>query len=66
MNSDLKSLEEKVNQLLCLYQNARTENVGLRLQLSQTSAENERLSEKIHVAASRLEMLLNNIPETKE
>ena len=66
MNSNLKSLEEKVNQLLCLYQDVRTENVELRTQLSQSSAENEKLTEKIQVAANRLETLLTNIPETKE
>lgn len=66
MNSNLKSLEEKVNQLLCLYQDVRTENVELRTQLSQSSAENEKLTEKIQVAANRLETLLTKIPETKK
>ncbi len=66
MNSNLKSLEEKVNRLLSLYQNVRTENVELRTQLSQTSAENEKLTEKIQVAANRLETLLTNIPESKK
>ena len=66
MNSNLKSLEEKVNRLLCLYQDARTENVELRTQLSQSSAENEKLTEKIQVAANRLETLLTNIPESKK
>ena len=66
MNSNLKSLEEKVNQLLCLYQDVRTENVELRTQLSQSSAENEKLTEKIQVAANRLETLLTNIPEIKK
>ena len=66
MNSNLKSLEEKVNQLLCQYRDVRTENVELRTQLSQSSAENEKLTEKIQVAANRLETLLTNIPETKK
>lgn len=66
MNSDLKSLEEKVNRLLCQYQGARTENVELRLQLSQANAENEKLTEKIQSAANRLEALLTNLPESEK
>mgnify|MGYP000191591423 FL=1 len=66
MNSNLKSLEEKVNRLLCLYQDVRTENMELRTLLSQSSSENEKLNEKIQVAANRLETLLTNIPETKK
>ncbi len=66
MDSNLKSLEEKVDRLLCLYQDVRTENVQLRTQLSQSSAENKKLTEKIQVAANRLEMLLINIPEAKK
>lgn len=66
MDSNLKSLEEKVNRLLCQYQDVRTENVELRTQLSQSSAENEKLTEKIQVAANRLEALLTNIPEAKK
>lgn len=63
MDSELKSLEKKVNRLICLYQKARSENIKLRQQLSESNTANEMLAGKIHVATNRLEMLLTNIPE---
>ena len=63
MDSELKSLEEKVNRLLSLYQNARLENIKLRQQLSESNTMNEALTGKIQIAANRLETLLTNIPE---
>ncbi|MBP6057387.1 MAG: hypothetical protein KA524_03020 [Nitrosomonas sp.] len=62
METELKSLEEKVFLLLRLYQDTRTENNQLRKELADTYAQNEKLNEKIHVAASRLEALLLNMP----
>ncbi|MDP1557810.1 MAG: hypothetical protein Q8K59_05235 [Nitrosomonas sp.] len=63
MDSELKSLEEKVNRLLSLYQNVRLENIKLRQQLSESNTMNEALTGKIQIAANRLETLLTNIPE---
>ncbi len=66
METELKSLEEKVHQLVRLYQDTCTENNLLRQQLADTSAKNEKLSEKIHIAANRLELLLNNMPDNEQ
>ena len=65
METELKSLEEKVFLLLHLYQDTRTENNQLRKQLADTYAQNEKLNEKIHVAADRLEALLLNMPDNE-
>ena len=65
METELKSLEEKVFLLLRLYQDTRTENHQLRKELADTYAQNEKLNEKIHVAADRLEALLLNMPNNE-
>ena len=65
METELKSLEEKVFLLLRLYQDTRTENNQLRKELADTYAQNEKLNEKIHVAADRLETLLLNMPNNE-
>ncbi len=65
METELKFLEEKVFLLLRLYQDTRTENNQLRKQLADTYAQNEKLNEKIHVAADRLEALLLNMPDNE-
>ncbi len=65
METELKSLEEKVHNLVRLYQDTCIENGELRQQLADTSAKNEKLTEKIHIAASRLEILLSNMPDNE-
>ena len=65
METELKSLEEKVLLLLRLYQDIHIENNKLRKELADTYAQNEKLNEKIHVAAGRLEALLLNIPNNE-
>lgn len=65
METELKSLEEKVLLLLRLYQDTRTENNQLRKELADTYAQNEKLNEKIHIAADRLETLLLNMPNNE-
>ncbi len=63
METELKSLEEKVFLLLRLYQDTNTENKKLRKELADSHACCEKLNEKIHSAADRLESLLLNIPD---
>ncbi len=62
METELKSLEEKMLRLINSYQNTRVENRELRKQLADFQEKNEQLTEKIHVAANRLETLLTKIP----
>ncbi|MEK6596574.1 MAG: hypothetical protein AABZ18_08670 [Pseudomonadota bacterium] len=63
METELKSLEEKIFLLLRLYQDMRMENNKLRKELADTYAQNEKLNKKIYVAADRLETLLLNMPD---
>ena len=63
MEADLKALEQKLTQFVELCQRLRTDNQHLRQQLASAESDNKLLSEKIGTAASRLENLLNQIPE---
>lgn len=63
MEAELKSLEQKINQFVELCQRLRIENQQLRQQLASILNEKKQLEEKISGATSRLENLLNQIPE---
>ena len=63
VDAELKSLEQKVAQFIELCQRLRHDNHQLRQQLATALNENRLLEEKISGATSRLETLLNQIPE---
>jgi len=63
MEAELKSLEKKISQFIELSQRLRTDNQQLRQQLAAALNEKRQLEEKIGNATSRLENLLNQIPE---
>ena len=63
MEAELKSLEKKISQFVELSQRLRTDNQQLRQQLAAALNEKRQLEEKIGNATSRLENLLNQIPE---
>ena len=63
MEADLKTLEEKIGQLVELTQRLRSDNRELRQQLAQAVSDNKRLGEKVDTARSRLEALLERLPE---
>jgi peptidoglycan hydrolase CwlO-like protein len=65
METELKSLEEKISLLLRMYQDTRVENKKLQTELANSHHQCEKLNEKIHVAVSQLEVLLLNIPENE-
>lgn len=65
MDAELKSLEKKISILLSQYKEICQENNKLRKELADSYAQNEILSEKIHIAAGRLETLLLNMPENE-
>lgn len=62
MDTELKALEEKIAQFVQLNQRLRADNLALGQELASVRSENERLSEKIDLAKSRLETLLSKIP----
>jgi cell division protein ZapB len=63
METELKSLEQKLNQFVELCQRLRTDNQQLRQELASALSENKQLSEKIGTASDRLENLLQLLPE---
>ena len=65
METELKALEEKINQFVKLCHRQRSENIQLRQQLAGATSENKHLSEKINAATTRLESLLTQFPGNK-
>ena len=63
MDAELRSLEDKVNQVVALCQRLRSDNHDLRQQLATAHNDNKQLAEKIGVATTRLESLLTQIPD---
>ena len=63
MDSELKSLEDKINQFVALCRRLRTDLHQLRQQLASAQSENKQLAEKVNDAKLRLETLLTQIPE---
>ncbi|MFN0039600.1 MAG: DUF904 domain-containing protein [Burkholderiales bacterium] len=66
MESELKVLDEKIQQLVLLTRKFRKENSQLRQQLASAESENKRLADKVHTAQVRVETLLGQIPENAE
>jgi cell division protein ZapB len=66
MEAELKALEDRVSQLVQLCQRLRTENLRLRQEVAGVQNDNHHLAEKIETAKSRLEHLLEQIPEEAE
>lgn len=63
MEAELKSLEQKIRQVVELCQRLRGDNQQLRQQLASALNENKQLADKIDNATVRLENLLAQIPE---
>ena len=66
MDAELNSLDEKIAQLAKLCQKLRGDNTQLRQQLASAQTENKRLAEKVNTARTRIESLLNQIPDGAE
>ena len=66
MEAELNALDDKVTQLAQLCQKLRKDNNQLRQQLVTAQGESKRLAEKVNTATSRLEGLLNQIPDVAE
>ncbi len=63
MESDLKALEERIARLVGVFQQLRTENIQLRQELAQTQDEIRQLRENMAMAGSRLQTLIEQLPE---
>lgn len=63
MDEQLSALEDRIHQAVELCRRLRAENDELRQQVAQLQNENKRLADKIDDAKSRLQGLLEQIPE---
>ena len=63
MDRELFALEERIEQFITLCQNLRAENQALRTRLAGLEVERKRLNEKIEAACTRLEALMERVPE---
>ncbi len=65
MDSELSSLEAKVEQAVQQLKQLREEGRALRQELAAKTDENARLGEKLAAAKARIEALLKQIPENE-
>jgi septal ring factor EnvC (AmiA/AmiB activator) len=63
MNAEFDTLDGKIDQFLQLCQRLNTENKELRLQLLSAQNDVKRLEDRVDGAKTRLEALLDQIPE---
>lgn len=64
MEGELKHLEQKITQLVQFCQRLRSENHELRQQLVHEQDQTKSLTDKLDGARTRLENLLEQIPES--
>ena len=63
VDAELKAIEQKISQLAELCHRLRSDNSELRQQLASALNDKTLLDKKVGDAASRLESLLNQIPD---
>ena len=63
MQAELDTLESKLAQMLERYQSMREETLKLRQQVVSLESSNKLLSDRLAEARSRMEALLNKIPD---
>ena len=63
MQAELDALESKLSQILERYQGMGKENLRLRQQVVALENANKQLSERLSEARTRMESLLNKIPD---
>jgi len=63
MDAELSKLENQVEQLIGLYEACKADGRELRARVVRLEAENRALADKVRLATSRLESLLEKLPE---
>ncbi|HWU84940.1 MAG TPA: cell division protein ZapB [Rhodocyclaceae bacterium] len=63
MNAPLDSLEDKIDSVLALCERLREENRVLRTQLAALEGANQALTNTIDASRTRLEALMERLPE---
>ena len=66
MDTDLKSLEEKISKLVSLCGNLREENGQLRVDLSAAQQKTDALKNNMLLASNKLEALLQAVPQSED
>ncbi|MGQ5522783.1 hypothetical protein ACUHMQ_05915 [Chitinimonas sp. PSY-7] len=66
MEAELQNLEDRINSLAAICQQLRTENVALRQEVLVLKGDNKRLADKVEIAKSKVEALLEQLPEEAE
>ena len=64
MDSELSGLEQKVAALLADYNRLRAENESLKRELGRAMEQNRGLAARIGAATSRIDSLLQQLPES--
>jgi cell division protein ZapB len=64
MDSDIAGLEQKVAALLAEYHRLRAENSSLRRELARAQEQTRALADKMATATSRLDTLLQRLPQS--
>ena len=64
MDSDIAGLEHKVAALLAEYHRLRAENSSLRRELARAQEQSRALADKMAKATSRLDTLLQRLPQS--
>ncbi|MDP3421752.1 MAG: hypothetical protein Q8S10_12615 [Thiobacillus sp.] len=63
MHAELDTLEAKIRQVAELCQTLRNENIALRQQLLTAQQDNKQLTTRLDAAKTRLQALLETLPE---
>ena len=63
MHAELDTLEAKIRQVAELCQTLRNENIALRQQLLAAQQDNKQLTTRLDAARTRLQALLETLPE---
>jgi predicted nucleic acid-binding Zn-ribbon protein len=63
MEAELTSLENKITQFIEVNEHLREETLKLRQEIASISQRNKQLEERITLASSRLERIVEQLPE---
>ena len=63
MQAELDTLESKIRQVAELCHSLRQDNIALRQQLLATQQDNKQLTTRLNAAKTRLQTLLDTLPE---
>jgi cell division protein ZapB len=65
MHAELETLEAKIRQVAELCHSLRRENIALRQQVLTVQQDNKQLTTRLDAAKTRLQALLETLPEEK-